>query len=57
MRVKRVLFFAEAVTLAHVARPVALAKGLDRSRFEVFMACDSRYERFVGARRRANIFP
>ena len=46
-RTRRVLFFAEAVTLAHVARPIALAQGLDRSQFEVFMACDARYERFI----------
>lgn len=44
---KRVLFFAEAVTLAHVARPVALAKGLDPACYEVVMACDSRYQRFL----------
>lgn len=43
----RVLFFAEAVTLAHVARPIALAKGLDRDRFDVAIACDSRYQRFL----------
>ncbi|MDP1720349.1 MAG: glycosyltransferase [Candidatus Nanopelagicaceae bacterium] len=44
---KRVLFFAEAVTLAHVARPVALARGLDPARYEVVMACDSRYQHFL----------
>lgn len=44
---KRVLFFAEAVTLAHVARPIVLARALDPSIYEVLLACDSRYERFV----------
>ncbi len=34
----RVLFFAEAVTLAHLARPLALAAGLDPKRFEVAIA-------------------
>ena len=42
----KVLFFAEAVTLAHVARPVALARALDRARYEVVMACASRYAAF-----------
>src|SRR5689334_22464346 len=44
---KRVLFFAEAVTLAHVARPIALAKGLDPDCYEVIMACHERYQRFT----------
>jgi UDP:flavonoid glycosyltransferase YjiC (YdhE family) len=44
--VKRILFFAEAVTLAHVARPLALATTLDHSRFEPVLACDPRYLRF-----------
>lgn len=47
MSTKRILFFAEAVTLAHVARPIALAKGLDTARHEVVIACDSRYQRFL----------
>lgn len=47
VRAKRVLFFAEAVTLAHVARPVVLAKGLETSLYEVVMACDTRYQRFL----------
>ena len=44
---RRVLFFAEAVTLAHVARPIALARALDPSIYEVLLACDPRYQRFV----------
>jgi len=45
---KRILFFAEAVTLAHIARPIALAKGLDFSRYEIFIACDPHHHRFLG---------
>lgn len=40
---RRVLFIAEAVTLAHVARPLALARTLDPARHEVIFACDARY--------------
>lgn len=40
---QRILFFAEAVTLAHLARPLQLASCLDASRFEVVLACDDRY--------------
>jgi UDP:flavonoid glycosyltransferase YjiC (YdhE family) len=43
----KVLMFAEAVTLAHVARPLSLAKALDPERYEVVIACDPRYARFV----------
>jgi UDP:flavonoid glycosyltransferase YjiC (YdhE family) len=43
----KVLIFAEAVTLAHVARPLALARGLDPLRFEIVFACDRRYAKFV----------
>ncbi len=39
----RILFVADAVTLAHVARPAALARGLDPRRFDVSFACDPRY--------------
>jgi UDP:flavonoid glycosyltransferase YjiC (YdhE family) len=39
----RILFFSEAVTLAHVARPMVLAQALDRSRYDVFFACDPRF--------------
>lgn len=42
---KKILFFAEAVTLAHVARPAMLAAGLDNSQFEVLFASDPRYNR------------
>lgn len=40
---RRILFVAEAVTLAHVARPVALARSLDRSRYEAILATSPRF--------------
>lgn len=43
----RLLVFAEAITLAHVARPLALAQALDPDRYEIILACDRRYARFV----------
>jgi UDP:flavonoid glycosyltransferase YjiC (YdhE family) len=46
---KRVLLFAEAVTLAHVARPVCFARGLDRSRYRVAIAVASHAARHVAA--------
>ncbi len=39
----RILFIGEAVTLAHVARPAALAGMLDPNQFDLFFACDDRY--------------
>jgi UDP:flavonoid glycosyltransferase YjiC (YdhE family) len=45
----RVLFFAEAVTLAHLARPLALAAGLDPARYHVTLACDARYRPILDA--------
>lgn len=44
----RVLFVADAVTLAHLARPVALARAIDPERFEVHLAADPRFARFLG---------
>lgn len=44
---KRVLFIAEAVTLAHVARPLSLAAALDPARYDIFFACNPRYESLV----------
>lgn len=43
---KKILFVAEAVTLAHVGRPLALAQMLDRQRYDVHFACAPGYERF-----------
>ncbi|WP_041322289.1 glycosyltransferase [Mycobacterium leprae] len=44
----RILFIAEAVTLAHVVRPFAVARLLDPSRYEVHFACDPRYNNLLG---------
>jgi len=45
---KRILFISEAVTLAHVVRPIVLAKTLDPAHYEITFACDPRYNRIVG---------
>jgi UDP:flavonoid glycosyltransferase YjiC (YdhE family) len=45
---QRVLFLAEAVTLANVARSAALASSLDPKRCEVVLACDSRFAKLHG---------
>lgn len=47
-RRRRILFVAEAVTLAHVVRPFALAQSLGPSRYEVHFACDPRYNQLLG---------
>lgn len=44
----RILFVAEAVTLAHVARPVTLAQGLDGQHFDVHLAHHPRYRELLG---------
>lgn len=44
----RILFIAEAVTLAHVARPVTLARALDRQQFDVHLAHHPRYRGLMG---------
>jgi UDP:flavonoid glycosyltransferase YjiC (YdhE family) len=41
---KRILFIAEAVTLAHVTRPFVLARSLESAEFEVHFACASRFD-------------
>lgn len=43
---KRILFFAETVTLAHLARPVALLRSLPLD-YEIGLACDSRYDHLL----------
>ena len=47
IRKPTILFVAEAVTLAHLARPAALATGLDPNAFNVVLACDPRYQSFL----------
>jgi UDP:flavonoid glycosyltransferase YjiC (YdhE family) len=44
----RVLIMAEAVTLAHVGRPAALAAGFDPERFEVHFAAAPRFDALLG---------
>ncbi|OBV40744.1 glycosyltransferase [Janthinobacterium psychrotolerans] len=44
MHRKKILFVAEAVTLAHVGRPLTLAQGLDEARHEVHFACTDGYD-------------
>lgn len=44
----RILFVAEAVTLAHVARPAALAAALDPERYDVHFAHCPRYADLLG---------
>lgn len=40
----KILFVAEAVTLAHVGRVIALARALDPQRYEVHVACADGYD-------------
>ncbi|MTV41715.1 glycosyltransferase [Duganella radicis] len=47
MERKKILFVAEAVTLAHVGRPLALARTLDRQRYDVHLACAPGYDMFI----------
>ncbi|MBV7538958.1 glycosyltransferase [Duganella sp. sic0402] len=47
MKRKKILFVAEAVTLAHLGRPLALAQTLDRHRYEVHFACATGYDAFL----------
>ena len=44
-----ILFIAEAVTLAHFARIITLAKKLDPSVYEIVIASDPRYARLEGS--------
>ena len=44
---RRILFVGEAVTLAHVVRPLTLARRLDRGRFDVCFATDRRLARLA----------
>src|SRR5437588_11789567 len=48
-RKARVLFFAEAVTLAHVARPFVLATSLDPDTYEVYWAAHPRFNDLFGS--------
>jgi len=46
MERKKILFVAEAVTLAHVGRPLALAQTLSPQQYDVHFACAPGYESF-----------
>ena len=46
---RRVLFVGEAVTLAHVSRPLTLAGFLDPARYDVHIACDDRFSKLFDA--------
>ena len=41
---KSILFVGEGVTLAHVSRPLVLAQSLDPNEFDIYFACDPRYQ-------------
>ncbi|MBW8894186.1 MAG: glycosyl transferase family 1, partial [Burkholderiales bacterium] len=43
----RIALFAEAVTLAHVARPIALARAIAPAGHQLLLACDPRYAAFA----------
>ena len=43
----RILFFSEAVSLAHVGRPLKLAKYLAKKGFDVYFAVDGRYNNLI----------
>lgn len=43
----RIALFCEAVTLAHVARPVALARAIAPAGHQLMLACDPRYATFT----------
>src|SRR4051812_13644520 len=44
---RRILFFAEGATMAHFVRPLALARSLDPSQYEVHFYSPSRFERHL----------
>ena len=45
---RKILFVGEAVTLAHVVRPLTLARTLNPSKYEITFACDLRYKNIIG---------
>ena len=48
---RRILFIAEAATLAHITRPLVLANGLNPEKYEVHFASADRYSMIFGADR------
>ena len=47
MNKKRILFISEAVSLAHISRPLVLAESLDLDEYEVHFACGEKYKDFI----------
>lgn len=43
----KILFIGEAVSLAHISRPLVLADSLDKNVYELTFACDPIYQKFV----------
>ncbi|MBX7230507.1 MAG: hypothetical protein K1X29_00340 [Bdellovibrionales bacterium] len=52
----KILFMGEAVTLAHVARPLALAQKLPTKLFDIHMAVDPRYQFLVSSDSNQSIY-
>ncbi len=49
MKTKRILFFSEAVTLAHIARCIKVANELARCKdYSIVLAADSRFDQMLG---------
>jgi len=47
---KHILFFAEAVTLAHIARCISLANEIDKTgKYKITIAADDRYDDVIGS--------
>jgi len=44
---KRILFVGEGVTLAHIVRPLVLAKSLNRDVYDIAFACDARFRKMT----------
>jgi UDP:flavonoid glycosyltransferase YjiC (YdhE family) len=42
---KRILFFSHAVTMAHFARPLKWIEGLDRSKYDIYLASHPRFKK------------
>lgn len=43
----KILFIGEAVSLAHISRPLVLASSLDQNIYDLTFACDPIYQKFV----------
>ncbi len=52
-----ILFFGEALSLAHVTRPLVLARSLDPETYEIHFACDTRYQELVDIPSHIRLWP